>query len=130
VETAIAEARAAFIAAMDDDFNSAAALAGLFEFNKIVNTLLNAETPATRGALEAIDAFYRDLNNVLAIFPDSSVASDTNAEREAGLIQFLIELRAEARQRKDYAAGDAIRKRLAELGVTLEDGKEGTRWKI
>jgi len=130
IEAAITEARAQFIAAMDDDFNSAAAIAGLFEFNKLVNTLLNAETPATRGALEAIDAFYRDLNNVLAIFPDSSTASDVNAEREAGLIQFLIELRAEARQRKDYATGDAIRKRLTDLGVTLEDGKDGTTWKV
>ena len=131
VETAIAEARAAFIAAMDDDFNTAAAIAGLFEFNKIVNTLLNAESPATRGALEAIDAFYREIGSVLGIIPETATASSgDNAEREAGLIQLLIELRAEARKRKDFATGDAIRKRLAGLGVTLEDGKDGTTWKV
>ena len=131
VETAIAEARAAFIAAMDDDFNTAAAIAGLFEFNKIVNTLLNAESPATRAALEAIDAFYREVGSVLGIIPETATASSgDNAEREAGLIQLLIELRAEARKRKDFATGDAIRARLAGLGVTLEDGKEGTTWKV
>ncbi len=131
VEAAIAEARAAFVAAMDDDFNTAAAIAGLFEFNKIVNTLLNADTPAARGALEAIDAFYREIGSVLGIIPETATASSgDNAEREAGLIQLLIELRAEARKRKDFAAGDAIRKRLAGLGVTLEDGKDGTTWKV
>ncbi|MBI3241809.1 MAG: cysteine--tRNA ligase [Chloroflexi bacterium] len=132
VEAAIADARAAFVTAMDDDFNTAAALAGLFEFNKIVNTLLNADTSPARGSLEAIDAFYREVGGqVLGVIPEAaSSSSDANAEREAGLIQFLIELRAEARKRKDFATGDAIRKRLAELGVTLEDGKDGTTWKI
>ncbi len=126
----IAEARAAFIAAMDDDFNSAAALAGLFEFNKIVNTLLNAEAPVAQGTLQAIDAFYGETaGQVLGVLSGQS-ATAANADREAGLIRLLIELRAEARKRKDFAAGDAIRNRLAELGVALEDGKEGTSWKL
>ncbi len=132
METALADARAKFAEAMDDDFNTAAAIAGLFEFNKIVNTLLNADSSIARGALEAIDAFYREVGGqVLGIIPEAaSSAKDGNAEREAGLIQFLIELRAEARKRKDFAAGDSIRARLAGLGVTLEDGKDGTTWKI
>ncbi len=127
---AIAEARASIIEAMDDDFNTSAAFAVLFDFNKAVNTLLNADASAARGALEAIDAFYRETGGqVLGVIPETaSTAGD--AEREAGLIRLLIELRAEARKRKDFATSDAIRNRLAELNITLEDGKDGTTWKV
>ncbi len=127
---AIAEARASIVEAMDDDFNTSAAFAVLFDFNKAVNTLLNSDAPAARGALEAIDAFYRETGGqVLGVIPETASAAG-NAEREAGLIRLLIELRAEARKRKDFATSDAIRNRLTELGITLEDGKDGTTWKL
>lgn len=125
----IDEARAQFIETMNDDFNTPAAMAGLFDFNKTVNTLLNGEAPMARETLEAIDAFYREVGGqVLGVIPDQSTGS-VNAEREAGLIRLLIDLRAEARKRKDFATGDSIRTRLSDLGVTLEDGKDGTTWK-
>jgi len=126
---AIRDARINFISAMDDDFNTATALATLFDFNKVINTLLNSGETITRGTLETIDAFYSETGaGVLGVIADQ-VSSSVNAEREAGLIQLLIEQRAAARARKDFAASDSIRNRLAELGVTLEDGKEGTTWK-
>ena len=50
--------------------------------------------------------------------------------RESSLIQLLMTLRNEARARKEWAISDSIRDRLAEIGVMLEDGKEGTTWKI
>jgi len=95
----------------------------------VINTLLNSGEMITRGTLEAIDAFYDETGaGVLGVIPDQ-ISSSVNAEREAGLIQLLIEQRAAARARKDFAASDAIRNRLAELGITLEDGKDGTTWK-
>jgi len=127
---AVDEAKAQFIETMNDDFNTPASIAGLFEFNKMVNTLLNGEAPAARETLTAIDAFYREIaGQVLGLIPDQATQAN-NAEREAGLIRLLIDLRAEARQRKDFATGDSVRKRLAELGITLEDGKDGTLWKL
>lgn len=127
---AIEDARAAFVEAMDDDFNTPAAMAGLFDFNKIANTLLNSDAPIQRGTLEAIDGFYRETGGqVLGVIPERA-STLANGDREAGLIRLLIELRAEARKRKDFAAADSIRSRLAELGVTLEDGKDGTTWKV
>ncbi len=60
----------------------------------------------------------------------SSAASGASAERESALIRLLIELRAEARQHKDFALADSIRERARQLGVLLEDGKDGTTWKI
>jgi cysteinyl-tRNA synthetase len=130
ITSSAAETRNKFLAAMNDDFNAPAAIASLFDFSKVVNTLLNAETPPSRPALEAIDALYRELGGqVLGIIPEQALSS-VNAEREAGLIRLLIEMRAQARQRKDFAQSDVIRDRLRDLGVVLEDGKEGTTWKF
>src|SRR5262249_2492537 len=118
----IAEARAQFVETMNDDFNTPAAMAGLFEFNKIVNTLLNNEAPAAQGTLEALDTFYREASGqVLGILPERA-ATAANGDREAALIRLLIDLRAEARRHKDFATSDAIRDHLKALGVILEDG--------
>jgi cysteinyl-tRNA synthetase len=96
----------------------------------VANTLLNAEAAPGRASLEAVDALYRELaGQVLGILPEATTTTES-AEREAGLIRLLIEMRAEARKRKDFAQSDAIRDRLKEIGVILEDGKEGTTWKL
>ena len=130
VAAAIAETKSKFVEALNDDFNAPAAIAALFDFSRVVNTLLNAETAPGRATLEAADALYRELGGqVLGILPEQATTS-ASAEREAGLIRVLVQLRAEARKRKDFAQSDAIRDQLKGLGVILEDGKDGTTWKI
>jgi cysteinyl-tRNA synthetase len=127
IEGFVRETQANFRTAMDDDFNVPASLAVLFDFAKEVNTLLARETRVGRPDLESIEAFYREVaGGVLGLLPSSTTAS---AEREAGLIRLLIELRTEARERTEWAVSDSIRDRLAALGVALEDGKDGTTWK-
>jgi len=124
-------ARAAFAAAMDDDFNAPLALSALQTLTREVNTLLNSGTAIGRGVLEQIDAAYRDLGGkVLGIIPEHDVAASASAGREAGLINLLVALRQEARARKDWATADRIRNELAALGVTLEDRPDGTLWKV
>jgi cysteinyl-tRNA synthetase len=116
--------------ALDDDFNAPVAIATLFELSRSANTLLNAETPAGRPVLEAIDGLYGEIGGqVLGIIPEQAAAG-VSAEREAGLIRLLISLRAEAREHKNFALADTIRQRARELGVILEDSKDGTTWKI
>ncbi len=123
------EARAAFRAAMDDDFNAPAALAALFELTRQTNAMLAAGPQPGRTTLAAIDALYSELGGgVLGVIPDSA-AADGDAGREAGLVQLLIEMRMQARARKDFAASDNIRDSLRTLGIVLEDGKDGTTWK-
>ena len=123
------EARAAFRAAMDDDFNAPAALAALFELTRQTNAMLAAGPQPGRTTLAAIDALYTELGGgVLGVIPDSA-AADGDAGREAGLVQLLIEMRMQARARKDFAASDNIRDSLRTLGIVLEDGKDGTTWK-
>ncbi len=126
------KARQQFIDAMDDDFNAPGGLATLHDLTREVNTLLNSGQPVGRAVLEAIDGIYRELGgDVLGIVPDDmAAAGGANAEREAQLIRFLIEMRANARAKKDFADADRIRDQLAEIGVTLEDRADGTVWRV
>lgn len=124
-------ARVEFAAAMDDDFNAPRALATLHELTREVNTLLNSATQPGQTVLAAIDAVYRDLGGtVLGIIPAAEGAGGGDSRREGGLIELLVTLRAEARAQRDYAAGDRIRDELAGLGVVLEDGPNGTVWRL
>ena len=123
-------ARAAFIERLDDDFNTPAGLAVLQDLTRQVNTLLNEGGPQTQGTLAAIDALFRELGGeVLGIVPEREEGT-ADAGREDGLVRLLIDLRAEARAKKDWATGDTIRDRLKELGVVLEDRSDGTIWKL
>ncbi len=122
--------KAKFTEAMNDDFNTSAALAALQDFTREVNTLLNSEAVPGRATLEAIDALYRELGgDVLGIVPDVELGG-ANAAREEALIRLLVELREEARAEKFYKTADRIRDRLAELGIALEDRADGTIWRI
>jgi cysteinyl-tRNA synthetase len=126
--TLVADVRRRFREAMDDDFNAPAALAVLFDFTREVNTALGPETGPGRADLEAFAGLYRELaGGVLGVLPQKGPAS---GDREFPLIHLLMDLRNEARARKDWALSDSIRDRLAKMGIVLEDGKDGTTWKI
>jgi cysteinyl-tRNA synthetase len=120
--------RLRFRQAMDEDFNAPAAIAVLFDFTREVNTRLGSEKAPGQKDLEQYAAVYRELaGDVLGLLPKGDAGSQA---RESSLIQLLMALRNEARTRKDWALSDSIRDRLAEIGVLLEDGKEGTTWKV
>jgi cysteinyl-tRNA synthetase len=124
------EHKVRFTGAMDDDFNTPQALAALFDLTKEVNTLLNSGEPVSRGTLEAIDGLYLELGgDVLGIIPDQ-LPEEAGGGLEDALVQILIDLRQEFRQAKDWAKADAIRDRLAEVGIALEDSPEGTRRRL
>jgi cysteinyl-tRNA synthetase len=128
--TVIQHHKMRFLAAMDDDFNTPQALAVLFDFNKEVNGLLNEGQPVSGGTLKAIDDVYRELgNDIMGIMPDQ-LETSSNAGLENKLIQLIADLRAEARARKDWTTADAIRDRLTEIGVLMEDRPEGTTWRL
>jgi cysteinyl-tRNA synthetase len=133
-------ARTKFLAAMDDDFNTGSAISVLFDMLRTLNRHIdqyglgpNADPsdPNVQSLVKATGVM-RELSVVLGLFVKPTVnagdAEEGDAELLGGVIELLIELRKEARARKDYATGDAIRDRLAELGVALLDKKEGTSW--
>jgi cysteinyl-tRNA synthetase len=84
--------------------------------------------------LEAIDGLYQALGgDVLGIRFDVQAAggaSQSDPDLVDGLVRMLIDMRQQARQARDWAAADAIRDQLAAMGISLEDGPEGTRWRL
>jgi cysteinyl-tRNA synthetase len=130
-QTVLDEHRARFVSAMNDDFNAPVALGVLHDLTREVNTLLNSGEMVGRTILEAIEQAYRELGgDVLGIIRPEVDETGMDAARQDGLVQLLIEMRAEARARKDFATADTIRQRLTDLGIVLEDRADGTVYKI
>lgn len=122
--------KAAFIAAMDDDFNTSLALAAIFDLCKEVNSLLNARDfrggAATAAALRKILTLFSELDEVCAVLIPPTDETDDLTE---DLLQIIIDLRSKARAAKDWAAADYIRDALKPLGIVIEDTAQGPRWK-
>ncbi|MGY1600847.1 cysteine--tRNA ligase [Geodermatophilus sp. SYSU D00815] len=125
------ELPAAFRAAMDDDLGTPAAVAVLHEAVRAGNTALADDDDAgAAAALGAVRAML-DVLGVDPLDPQWAAGGDEKlGEVTDGLVHLALEQRQAARARKDYAAADAIRDQLAELGVTVEDTPQGPRWEL
>jgi cysteinyl-tRNA synthetase len=126
-----------FLECMDDDFNTGGAVGVLFELLTALNRFADAAKLEAEKAQPALDEFragvgiLRELSNVLGLFWGPAAKGSAGDDQLVnGLMQLLIDLRAEARKAKNYALGDQIRKRLEQLGVTLEDRPGGTQWRL
>jgi cysteinyl-tRNA synthetase len=125
------QTRQEFRTVMDDDFNTPKALAVLQDLTREVNSLLNSEVKIGLSVLKAIHDTYTDLGGTtLGVIPTVESTAGGNHERESGLIELLIDMRARARAGKNYAESDRIRNELSRLGVILEDRPDGTIWKL
>jgi cysteinyl-tRNA synthetase len=113
----------AFIEDMDDDFNTSGGLAALFELVRTINTARDAGT--TDAELKPAQDTLRTLTSVLGLRLSEKKASGGDADK---FITLLVEIRYEMRKQKNWAMSDLIRDRLKELGVAIEDGKDGTTW--
>jgi cysteinyl-tRNA synthetase len=122
------ETRQRFEAAMNDDLNTPAAVAALFDMTRDVNARLTDDGVLGAASLEALDGLYTRLaGDVLGLLSES-LEQDLAAGLTSDLLDLLIATRASLREAKQYALADGIRDRLTELGVVLRDGAEGTRW--
>ncbi len=123
-QKAAEEARHTFRAALDDDLNTAEALAAIFEFVREANTamdeghFLSQNRAGALAVLEDFDAFFDVLK------PAAATGGLPDAE-----IDRLVAERTAAKKARDFARGDKIRAQLLEQGVILEDTKDGVRWK-
>jgi len=118
-----AKALADFDAAMSDDFNTREAIAVIFDYGRAVNKAI--EAGVGRAALDGVAQAFVTFGEVLGILQPTAEGGD-QVDR---LLDLIVELREEARKRKDFAAADRIRDALAALGVVLEDTHDGVRWK-
>jgi cysteinyl-tRNA synthetase len=129
--------RSAFLEYMDDDFNTGGAIGVLYELLSALNRFADSRGLENAGAnSRAIEDFrrgvavLRELSQILGIFrsPPPSAPNGPD-DLTGGLVHLLIDLRAEARKKKDFALADQIRQRISKLGITLEDRPGGTEWR-
>jgi len=134
-----------FEEAMDDDFNTARAIGVIFELVKELNTYLDEQEHYQTLAAPMVASHGRDtllkLCNILGLFSREAVeveSRETGARSEEtsggfpsaeSLIELLLEIRAVARESKQFETADLIRTRLRELGIRVDDLREGQRWK-
>lgn len=133
-KTKLGKYKNTFEEAMNDDFNTAEAMAVIFNLTKEVNNLLNSDEEISKGVLSEIDAFYKTYGgNVLGIVPEKTVqhgADDVSTYKiENDLIKTLIDTRNELRASKQWELADKIRDRLSKLGIIIEDKKEKVAWR-
>jgi cysteinyl-tRNA synthetase len=132
----IAAHKARFLEMMDDDFNTAGAIAVLHELASAVNAFIEksgvekskdaAAIGAARAGVEQIKALGATLGMFRFMDKQPTAKSTDLAEQ---LMQLFIQVRAEARKNKHFETADSIRKGLAAIGITLEDRADGTIWR-
>ncbi len=118
----LAEFEAQFRNAMDDDFNTADALAAVFELVREINSNVVGTTPA-KAYVEAASELFEKLVDVLGLLYERKSEGNLDAEIEA-----LIQERQAARKARDFARADAIRDELKAQGIVLEDTPQGVKW--
>jgi cysteinyl-tRNA synthetase len=130
--------RRRFLEAMDDDFNTGGAVGDLFELVRALNKYADEEKlearPPNQTQLATLGRgaeTLRELGATLGLFrvPPAKPSAGDN-ELAAKLMSLVIELRAAARGKKDFATADRIRQALTEIGITLEDRPGGTEWTL
>ena len=129
-----------FIKYMDDDFNTAAALANLHGIFKYVNNVMKQtkQKEETANTLEKILANIEEVYGVLGLFEQEPEAFTTELKKkylekleiEEAYIEEQINKRAEAKKNRDFEQADKIRSELDEKGIILMDSKEGTSWNV
>jgi cysteinyl-tRNA synthetase len=117
----VEESRRKFVEAMDDDLNTSAALAVLFDFIRSAYQL-DEQGGLTAGDARAAADFLKETDGVLGVLRPAPALLDAD-------IKELIEARQAARRRRDFAEADRIRDLLQSQGIQLEDTKSGVRWK-
>jgi cysteinyl-tRNA synthetase len=133
--TEVALHRQAFLDCMDDDFNTGGAVGLLYELLNALNRFADTQKLEAEASGAAIEAFQRativlkELGQILGIFL-APPARGGDSDLVAGLMQLVIDLRADARKNKNFQVADQIRQRLGELNVTLEDRPGGTGWRV
>ncbi len=118
--------------ALDDDFNTPVLIGVLFDAVRMINQVYDHTATATSDDIEALKKLFDTfLIEILGIVPDG--ASDAGAAslkpyQEA--VDLLLQIRAEAKANKNWATSDLIRDRLAAIGFTVKDTKDGVEWKL
>lgn len=116
-------------AAMNDDFNTPVLISHLFEGVRIVNAAIDGKETLSAADLELLQHVMKTF-----VFDVLGLVDETKADAKShvvdGLLKLVLEIRSEARAKKDWATSDKIRDNLKAIGIEIKDGKDGTDWKF
>ena len=125
----IAEIKEKVFEALCDDMNTPVALANLYDAVRIVNSVKDKSIKINQSDKDALAALFKDVVEEILGLQDESTGS-SNLELINGLMEMVLESRANAKAEKNWALSDAIRDRLKALGVQIKDTKDGCEWTI
>ncbi|MEE2737035.1 MAG: cysteine--tRNA ligase [Planctomycetota bacterium] len=138
--SALNQSKQRFFEAMDDDFNTSAAIGVLHEWLTTLNRFIEQHQLESRKisddntSLDAVKQgtlWLKEAASILGVFQDPPEhVTEAKSELSAQLINLLVDLRQQARQDKNFPLSDSIRDELLKLGITLEDRSTGTSWKL
>ena len=125
--------RREFLAAMDDDFNTALAISHLFalarEINKYKQEVENGK-PVDGKVVDLLAKTWQLMTSIIGVLEHNTTTVATEEQDALGkLVEKMIACRAQAKLEKNYAQADAIRDTLQAAGIILEDTRQGVRWK-
>ena len=127
------KAKADFIAAMNDDFNTALAISYLFSLAKNINTYYQkviTDGKSSYGkAVEEVTQINDFMLYIIGVLQKSEIKAQTD-EKTSELMEVLLSIRKEARESKNYALADTVRDKLTQIGIVMEDTPAGTQWKV
>ena len=129
--------RQRYLDSMDDDFNTGGAVGALFDLRKTLNAYIGDNKLDTAAgdksklpALTAGMTLLKELAAILGVFREAKAkAASADDGLLDGLMQLVIQIRADARKNKNFAVADLIRNKLNELKITLEDRTDQTLWR-
>ena len=118
--------------ALDDDFNTPIVIAHLFDACRIVNMVKDGKATATAADIEALKHLFDTFLFEILGMRDEMAAGDGSRSMRPfeEAVNLLLSIRAEAKAKKDWATSDLIRNRMAEIGFTVKDTKDGAEWSI
>ena len=126
----VAGVRQRCIEALCDDLNSPIVISHLFDACRMINTVAAGQATLSAKDLEELKSVFDLFLFDILGFKATTQQSGQEAQALYGVMELLLEMRAEARARKDWATCDLLRDRLKALGFEIKDGKEGTTWKL
>jgi cysteinyl-tRNA synthetase len=126
-----------FTAAMDDDFNTALAIGAMFGLAKEINIYYSAvmagKAPYDAETMATVQGVYYEFADILGLLAGEIAGKDAGGSDDGAtvgrLLDLIVDIRREARKKKDWGTADTIRDRLGEIGYIIEDSPQGARWK-
>ena len=116
---------------MNDDFNTAKVLANMFELGSVINSMKDKIIPVTAVSKNTFELLQKQFKVYLEDILGLKSISEAGNQKLQGVMQLLIDIRKEAKAKKDFATSDKIRNQLAQLGIGLKDEKDGgISWNI